>query len=98
MLKLLTKELIFPTASNRFLFLIAPMISFGTALAGWAIVPFSKGIVLANLKRRSFIYLGGFFLGVYGMSSCRQDSDTNMLYLALCATKPSAPEFAVRLH
>src|SRR5476649_980212 len=47
-LKLLTKEIIFPTQSNRFLFLLAPLISIGTSLAAWAVIPFSQGAVLAN--------------------------------------------------
>src|SRR5262249_51609843 len=46
-IKLLTKEIIIPTASNRFLFLIAPMMSFGVALVGWAVLPFDQGVVLA---------------------------------------------------
>ncbi len=67
MLKLLTKELIFPTASNRYLFLVAPMISFGTALAGWAIVPFDKGMVFANLNAGVLYSLAVSSLGVYGI-------------------------------
>ncbi len=67
MLKLLTKELIFPTASNRYLFLIAPMVSFGTALAGWAIVPFDQGAVLANLNAGVLYSLALSSLGVYGI-------------------------------
>src|SRR5476651_2639522 len=44
-LKLLTKEIIVPRASNRFLFILAPSISFGTALIGWAVIPFDQGVV-----------------------------------------------------
>src|SRR3989344_1408267 len=47
-LKLLNKEIIIPTASNRFLFVVAPIISIGTALAAWAVVPFDQAFVLAN--------------------------------------------------
>jgi NADH-quinone oxidoreductase subunit H len=67
MLKLLTKELIFPTASNRYLFLIAPMISFGTALMAWAIVPFDQGAVLANLNAGVLYTLAVSSSGVYGI-------------------------------
>lgn len=67
MLKLLNKELIFPTASNRYLFIIAPMISFGTALAGWAIVPFQKGAVLANLNAGVLYTLAVSSSGIYGV-------------------------------
>src|SRR3982751_711488 len=49
-LKLLTKEIIIPTPSNRFLFITAPVISFGTSLIGWAVIPFGQGMVLANIN------------------------------------------------
>ncbi|HVY53815.1 MAG TPA: NADH-quinone oxidoreductase subunit NuoH [Gammaproteobacteria bacterium] len=67
MIKLLTKELIFPTASNRYLFFIAPMISFGTALVGWAVVPFDKGAVLSNINAGVLFALAMSSLGVYGI-------------------------------
>jgi NADH-quinone oxidoreductase subunit H len=49
-IKLLTKEIIVPTPSNHFLFITAPIISFGTSLIGWAVIPFDKGVVLANIN------------------------------------------------
>src|SRR5690554_8082598 len=45
-LKLLTKEIIFPQKANKFLFVIAPMITLATAFAAWAVIPFSDGVVL----------------------------------------------------
>src|SRR5258708_5994543 len=47
-IKLLAKEIIVPKNSNRYLFIFAPIISFGTALIGWAVIPLDKGVVLAN--------------------------------------------------
>ncbi len=38
--KLLMKEVIVPTRSNNYLFLIAPTLAIGPALAAWAVVPF----------------------------------------------------------
>lgn len=38
--KLLFKEIIIPTNANRYLFLIAPVISIAPALAAWAVIPF----------------------------------------------------------
>jgi NADH-quinone oxidoreductase subunit H len=66
-IKLLTKEIIVPTASNRFLFIIAPMITFGTALIGWAVIPFDQGVVLANLNAGVLYTLAVSSLGVYGI-------------------------------
>src|SRR3990167_9940347 len=67
MVKLLTKEIIVPTASNRFLFIIAPIISFGTALLGWAVIPFDQGAVLANINTGVLYVLTVSSLGVYGI-------------------------------
>jgi NADH-quinone oxidoreductase subunit H len=66
-IKLLTKEIIVPTASNRYLFIMAPMISFGTAMIGWAVVPFDQGVVLANLNAGILYTLAVSSLGVYGI-------------------------------
>ncbi len=66
-IKLLTKEIIIPTASNRFLFIIAPTISFGTSLIGWAVIPFDEGVVLANINAGILYTLAISSLGVYGI-------------------------------
>lgn len=67
MVKLLTKEIIVPTASNRFLFILAPIISFGTAMIGWAVIPFDQGVVLANINAGVLYSLAISSLGVYGI-------------------------------
>lgn len=66
-IKLLTKEIIVPTASNRFLFVIAPTLSFGTALIGWAVIPFDQGVVVANVNAGVLYTLAISSLGVYGI-------------------------------
>lgn len=66
-IKLLTKEIVVPTASNRYLFIVAPMISFGTALMGWAVIPFDKGAVLSNVNAGVLYTLAISSLGVYGI-------------------------------
>lgn len=66
-IKLLTKEIIVPTPSNRFLFIVAPIISFSTALIGWAVIPFDQGVVLANVNAGVLYTLAISSLGVYGI-------------------------------
>ena len=46
-LKLLTKETIIPTGANRFLFILAPMLTFILAMVAWAVIPVDAGWVLA---------------------------------------------------
>ena len=66
-IKLLTKEIIVPTASNRFLFVLAPSISFATALIGWAVIPLNKGFVVANINAGVLYSLAISSVGVYGI-------------------------------
>ena len=66
-LKLLTKEIIIPTASNRYLFIIAPIISMTTAVAAWAVIPFDKTMVLANINAGVLYTFALSSLGVYGV-------------------------------
>ncbi len=66
-IKLLTKEIIFPSNANKFLFLIAPVITLATAFAAWAVVPFEDGLVLANINAGLVYILAMTSLGVYGV-------------------------------
>ena len=44
-LKLLLKEIIVPSGANKAVFIIAPMLAIGPALAAWAVIPFSENLV-----------------------------------------------------
>ena len=48
--KLMFKEIIIPTGANKYLFLTAPLLSLGPALAAWAVLPFGDGLVLAEVN------------------------------------------------
>jgi NADH-quinone oxidoreductase subunit H len=65
--KLLTKELIIPTASNRYLFIIAPILSIAPALAAWAVIPFDQGWILANIDAGLLFIFAMTSLSVYGV-------------------------------
>lgn len=65
--KLLQKEIIIPEQSNRFLFFAAPLFSFVPAVVGWAVVPFSEGIVLSNINAGVLFLFALSSLGVYGI-------------------------------
>ncbi len=65
--KLLLKEIIFPANANKFLFLMAPVITLATAFAAWAVVPFNDGLVLANVNAGLVYILAMTSLGVYGV-------------------------------
>jgi len=66
-LKLLLKEIIIPAQANRYLFLVAPVLVLAPALAAWAVVPFSDGLVLANINAGLLYVFMMSSLGVYGV-------------------------------
>ena len=66
-LKVFLQETIVPSAANRGLFLIAPIITFTVALIGWAVIPFGEGWVLANINVGLLYLLAVSSLGVYGI-------------------------------
>ncbi|VAW66652.1 NADH-ubiquinone oxidoreductase chain H [hydrothermal vent metagenome] len=65
--KLMFKEIIIPTQSNRFLFLVAPVLTIGPALAAWAVIPFFEGNYLSNLNAGLLYILALTSMGVYGV-------------------------------
>ena len=65
--KLLLKEIVVPTNANRFLFFLAPMLAIVPALAAWAVIPFSDGLVLANINAGVLYLLAMTSMGVYGI-------------------------------
>jgi NADH-quinone oxidoreductase subunit H len=49
-IKLLCKEIVIPSAANRWLFLLAPIISVAPALAVWAVIPFGQRLVITDIN------------------------------------------------
>ena len=66
-LKVFLQETIIPSAANRVLFLLAPIITFTVALIVWAVVPFDAGVVLADINVGLLYVLAASSLGVYGI-------------------------------
>ena len=65
--KAMFKEVVVPTHSNRYLFQIAPILSFAPAFAAWAVIPFDKGVVLADVNAGLLYLLAMTSVGVYGV-------------------------------
>ena len=65
--KLMFKEIIIPTNSNRYLFIIAPVITFAPAMAAWAVIPFNDTLVFADINAGLLYILAMTSIGVYGV-------------------------------
>jgi len=79
--KLLLKEIVVPTASNRFLFVVAPVLAIGPALAAWAVVPFDAGVVLADVDAGLLYVLALTSLAVYGVIIAGWASNSKYAFL-----------------
>jgi NADH-quinone oxidoreductase subunit H len=66
-LKVFLQETIIPSAANRGLFLLAPIITFTVALIAWAVIPFGPGMMLADINVGLLYILAASSLGVYGV-------------------------------
>ncbi|RVT40918.1 NADH-quinone oxidoreductase subunit NuoH [Sphingobium algorifonticola] len=66
-IKVFLQETIIPSAANRGLFLIAPIITFTVALMAWAVIPFDVGVVLSDINVGLLYILAISSLGVYGV-------------------------------
>jgi NADH-quinone oxidoreductase subunit H len=66
-LKVFLQETIIPAAANKTLFLIAPIITFTVALLAWAVIPFAKAAILADINVGLLYILAISSLGVYGI-------------------------------
>jgi NADH-quinone oxidoreductase subunit H len=79
--KLMFKEIVIPTKANKVLFLIAPLLTLGPALAAWAVFPFSEGLVLADLNAGLLYILALTSIGVYGVIIAGWASNSKYAFL-----------------
>jgi NADH-quinone oxidoreductase subunit H len=80
-LKLFMKEIIVPSGSNKFLFVIAPIMVLMPALAAWAVVPFNAELVLSNANAGLLYILAMTSLGVYGVIIAGWASNSKYAFL-----------------
>jgi NADH-quinone oxidoreductase subunit H len=80
-IKLLFKEIILPTNANKGLFLLAPILMLMPALAAWAVIPFSAGIVLSNINAGLLYIMALSSMGVYGVIVAGWASNSKYAFL-----------------
>jgi NADH-ubiquinone oxidoreductase chain 1 len=66
-LKLILKETVIPSQSNKVLFYLAPVSTLIFSLLGWGIIPFGQGLTLFDFSLGIFYTLALSSLGVYGI-------------------------------
>jgi NADH-quinone oxidoreductase subunit H len=79
--KLLLKEIIIPSGSSKFLFVLAPIMALAPSLAAWAVIPFNDGMALANVNAGLLYILAMTSLGVYGIIIAGWASNSKYAFL-----------------
>ena len=79
--KLIFKEIIRPTAANKGLFFLGPVMTIMPALAAWAVVPFGPEVVLANVNAGLLFLMAITSLEVYGVIIAGWASNSKYAFL-----------------
>ena len=66
-IKYAVKEVVVPAGADKFVFFLAPLMSFVLAVAAWAVIPFNDGWVLANINVAVLYVFAFSSLEVYGV-------------------------------
>ncbi|MDC6467083.1 NADH-quinone oxidoreductase subunit NuoH [Methylophilaceae bacterium] len=80
-LKLMFKEIINPTKSNNFLFLLAPILTIAPAFAAWAVIPFNAELVLSDINAGLLYVLAMTSIAVYGVIIAGWASNSKYAFL-----------------
>jgi len=79
--KLIFKEIIRPSAANKGLFFLAPIMTIMPALAAWAVVPFGPDVALANINAGLLFLMAITSLEVYGVIIAGWASNSKYAFL-----------------
>ncbi len=80
-IKMVMKETIIPTGSNRVLFLMAPMLTFALAMIAWAVIPVNEGWAIADINVGILYLFAISSLGVYGIIIAGWASNSKYAFL-----------------
>ena len=79
--KLIFKEIIVPTAANKGLFFLGPVMTIMPALAAWAVVPFGPEVALANINAGLLFLMAITSMEVYGVIIAGWASNSKYAFL-----------------
>jgi len=94
-LKLIFKETVIPSQSNKVLFFLAPVATLVFSLLGWAIIPFGPGLAISDFPMGILYTVALSSLGVYGVLFSGWSS--NSKYALLGSLRSSAAMISYEL-
>jgi NADH-quinone oxidoreductase subunit H len=79
--KLIFKEIIVPSAANKALFFLGPVMTIMPALAAWAVIPFGPEVALANINAGLLFVMAIASMEVYGVIIAGWASNSKYAFL-----------------
>lgn len=79
--KLLVKETVLPSSADKLLFIVSPMLTFILSLVGWAVIPYDKYSILAEMNIGVLYLFAISSLGVYGIIMSGWSSNSKYAFL-----------------
>ncbi len=80
--KFMFKEVIIPSGANKVIFILAPLVTATLAFAGWAVVPFADGWVIADINVGILYLFAISSLGIYGIIMAGWASNSKYPFLS----------------
>ena len=95
--KLLVKETVLPSSSNKLIFVLSPIITFLISLMGWAVIPYDKYSFLAELNTGLMYLFAVSSLGVYGIIMSGWSSNSKYAFLGALRSTAQMVSYEVSL-
>ena len=95
--KLLVKETVLPSNSNKLIFILSPIITFLISLMGWAVIPYDKYSFLAELNTGMMYLFAVSSLGVYGIIMSGWSSNSKYAFLGALRSTAQMVSYEVSL-
>ena len=96
-LKLLTKELIQPTAAAKGLFYVGPVMAIMPALAAWVVIPFGPDVALANVNAGLLLMMAITSIEVYGVIIAGWASNSKYAFLGALRASAQMVSYEIAL-
>jgi NADH-quinone oxidoreductase subunit H len=95
--KLLVKETVLPSSSNKLIFVLSPIITFLISLMGWAVVPYDKYSFISELNTGMMYLFAVSSLGVYGIIMSGWSSNSKYAFLGALRSTAQMVSYEVSL-
>lgn len=79
--KLILKETVLPSTANKFIFIMAPVLTFLLSLISWAAIPLGDSVVIADINMGLLYIFAISSLGVYGIIMSGWASNSRYAFL-----------------